>query len=223
MKKLLYIFLTVLIVACSSDDSSNDGDNNNSNNVDYFFELEIGGEIFRVQGNTEDEASTPISLTDWVLYNKCVGNTDGVEFSITDITRDNFISGQNMNFGILFENAQLGDNIGYTGFLNPGFYIEQYLNSIGAIYNPLLFVENTTMSYLDGEINNVVGKISNINLTDLGTPPTVNSATGNIIYGETIKGSYEGILYFLSSPPAPDANYDIAVPIKVAFNAVRLL
>ena len=34
-----------------------------------------------------------------------------------------------MNFGIMFENAQLGDNIGYTGFLNPGFYIEQYLNS----------------------------------------------------------------------------------------------
>mgnify|MGYP000002666045 FL=1 len=222
MKKLLYLLLTVLIVACSDEDGSNDGDNNNSNNVDYFFEVEIGGEIFRVQGNTEDQASIPFAYSDWLLYNKCVGSTDGVEFSITDITRDNFISGQNMNFGIMFENAQLGDNIGYTGFLNPGFYIEQYLNSIGAIYNPLLFVENTTMSYLDGEINNVVGKISNINLTDLGTPPTVNSATGNIIYGETIKGTYDGILYFLSSPPAPGANYDIAVPIRVAFNAVRL-
>ncbi len=78
------------------------------------------------------------------------------------------------------------------------------------------------MPFIDAEINNVVGKISNINLIDLGTPPTVNSATGNIIYGETIKGSYEGILYFLSSSPAPDANYDIAVPNRVAFNAVRL-
>ena len=102
MKKLLYLFLTVLIVGCSGDDGGNDGDNNNSNNVDYFFEVEIGGEIFRVQGNTEDEASTPINLTDWFLYNKCFGSTDGVEFSITDITRDNFISGQNMNFGIVF-------------------------------------------------------------------------------------------------------------------------
>ena len=29
MKKLLYLFLTVLIVACSGEDGSNDGDNNN--------------------------------------------------------------------------------------------------------------------------------------------------------------------------------------------------
>ena len=29
MKKLIYLFLTVLIVGCSSDDSNNDGDNNN--------------------------------------------------------------------------------------------------------------------------------------------------------------------------------------------------
>jgi len=29
MKKLLYLFLTVLIVGCSGDDSNNDGDNNN--------------------------------------------------------------------------------------------------------------------------------------------------------------------------------------------------
>jgi hypothetical protein len=32
MKKLIYLFLTVLIVACSSDDSNNDGDNNNDVN-----------------------------------------------------------------------------------------------------------------------------------------------------------------------------------------------
>ena len=32
MKKLIYLFLTVLIVACSSDDNNNDGDNNNNNN-----------------------------------------------------------------------------------------------------------------------------------------------------------------------------------------------
>ena len=38
MKKLIYLFLTVLIVGCSSEDGGNDGDNNNSNNVDYFFE-----------------------------------------------------------------------------------------------------------------------------------------------------------------------------------------
>jgi len=30
MKKLLYLFLTVLIVGCSGEDNNNDGDNNQS-------------------------------------------------------------------------------------------------------------------------------------------------------------------------------------------------
>ena len=44
MKKLTYLFLALLIVACSSDDS-------NSNSIDYFFEVEFGGVINRVEGN----------------------------------------------------------------------------------------------------------------------------------------------------------------------------
>jgi hypothetical protein len=32
MKKLIYLFLTVLIIACSSEDSNNDGNNNNDVN-----------------------------------------------------------------------------------------------------------------------------------------------------------------------------------------------
>jgi hypothetical protein len=216
MKKLLYIFLTVLIVGCSGEDGGNDGDNNNSNNVDYFFEVEFGGVINRVEGNTAEAI-----LNDWIYFNKCSGTTAGVLFSISDITRDTFISGQNMSINMGFENAQLGANNGNLGLfpINAEFYIEQYLNSLGVTANTQ-FVENKPMSFLDGYYE--LGKISNINLTDLGTPSTVNSATGNIIYGETIKGTYEGILYFLSSPPAPGANYDIAVPIRVAFNAVRL-
>ena len=58
MKKLLYLFLTVLIVACSGEDSNNSNNNsNNSNNVDYFFEVEFGGVINRVQGNTSNTNS----------------------------------------------------------------------------------------------------------------------------------------------------------------------
>jgi|TARA_B110000914_G_scaffold183290_1_gene166221 hypothetical protein len=216
MKKLLYIFLTVLIVGCSGENGDNNNTSNNSNNVDYFFEVEFGGVINRVEGNTAEAI-----LNDWIYFNKCSGTTAGVLFSISDITRDTFISGQNMSINMGFENAQLGANNGNLGLfpINAEFYIEQYLNSLGVTANTQ-FVENKPMSFLDGYYE--LGKISNINLTDLGTPSTVNSATGNIIYGETIKGTYEGILYFLSSPPAPGANYDIAVPIRVAFNAVRL-
>ena len=47
MKKLTYLFLALIIVACSSDDEGG----NNSNSIDYFFEVEFGGVINRVEGN----------------------------------------------------------------------------------------------------------------------------------------------------------------------------
>mgnify|MGYP000095881452 FL=1 len=215
MKKLLYIFLAVLIVGCSGENGDNNNTSNNSNNVDYFFEVEFGGVINRVEGNTAEAI-----LNDWIYFNKCSGTTAGVLFSISDITRDTFISGQNMSINMGFENAQLGANNGNLGLfpINAEFYIEQYLNSLGVTANTQ-FVENKPMSFLDGYYE--LGKISNINLTDLGTPQRVNYDTGSIIYGETIKGTYEGVLYFLSSPPGPGANYDIAVPIRIEFNAVR--
>jgi hypothetical protein len=103
MKKLLYIFLAVLIVGCSGENGDNNNTSNNSNNVDYFFEVEFGGVINRVEGNTAEAI-----LNDWIYFNKCSGTTAGVLFSISDITRDTFISGQNMSINMGFENAQLG-------------------------------------------------------------------------------------------------------------------
>ena len=38
MKKLLYLFLTVLIVACSSEDNNNDGDNNNQSSCPIYLD-----------------------------------------------------------------------------------------------------------------------------------------------------------------------------------------
>ena len=83
MKKLLYLFLTVLIVSCSSSDDNNNSNNNsnNSNNVDYFFEVEFGGVINRVQGNTSNTNS-------FLAINKCyaaTGNQWGGFLSISDI------------------------------------------------------------------------------------------------------------------------------------------
>ena len=47
MKKLTYLLLALIILACSDD---NEG-GNNSNSIDYFFEVEFGGVINRVEGN----------------------------------------------------------------------------------------------------------------------------------------------------------------------------
>jgi hypothetical protein len=109
MKKLLYLFLTVLIVACSGEDSNNSNNNsNNSNNVDYFFEVEFGGVINRVQGN--------ISTTNnFITKNKCytaIVPQWATSLSISDITDVSYVSGQTMNLFLVLDDAQLGSNKG---------------------------------------------------------------------------------------------------------------
>ena len=61
---------------------------------------------------------------------------------------------------INFDNAQLGNNSGNM-LIFDGFYINKYLQSIGV--NDSKFVENI------GDGFGQRGKISNINITDLGT------------------------------------------------------
>jgi hypothetical protein len=212
MKKLIYLFLTILIVACSGDSDDSGNSSNNLDGVDYFFEVELGGVINRVEGNSSYEfPNTPPYITG----NVCIGSTAGVILSITDITGEDYVSGQNMRIDITFDNAQLGSN---NGSLNPfalGFYITEYLESLG-VGDGLLqgFVENEPMSFNDGQSE--MNKISNINITDLGTPPTQNVVT--VVVTGTIKGTYEGILYFSSFF---GEDYDIPVPIRIEFNAAR--
>ena len=215
MKKGIYIFLTVLIVACgNSDDSGNSS--NNLDGVDYFFEVELGGVINRVEGNSSYEfPNTPPYITG----NVCIGSTASVNLSITDITGEDYVSGQNMRIEMFFDNAQLGTNNGNLGNfpLVAGFYITEYLESLGIDQTAYVidsFVENGPISWTDGQSER--GKISNINITDLGTPPTQN--VGTIVVTGTIKGTYESILYFSSSY---GLDYDIPVPIRIEFNAVR--
>ena len=201
MKKLLYIFLTVLIVACSSEDSNNSNNNsNNSNNVDYFFEVEFGGVINRVQGNTSN-------LNSFLQKNKChsvIVPQWAISLSISDITDVSYISGQTMNLFLILDDAQLGSNTGRISQLS-GSYIVDYLEDLGALAS---FKENGT-----GE----TGVITNINVTDLGTQPT--STNTGLDYGETLKATYEGVLYFYNL----DTNqYDIPAPIRIEFNAVRI-
>jgi len=205
MKKLLYLFLTVLIVACSGEDSNNSNNNsNNSNNVDYFFEVEFGGVINRVQGN--------ISTTNnFITKNKCytaIVPQWATSLSISDITDVSYVSGQTMELFLILDDAQLGSNTGRIGQLY-GNYIDDYLISIGSYGSAgagTFFKENGT-----GD----TGVITNILVTDLGTQPIGNG----IDYGETLKATYEGVLYFLN---IETNQYDIPAPIRIEFNAVRI-
>ena len=109
-----------------------------------------------------------------------------------------------MNLFLILDDAQLGSNTGRISQLS-GSYIVDYLEDLGALAS---FKENGT-----GE----TGVITNINVTDLGTQPT--SINTGFDYGETLKATYEGVLYFYNL----DTNqYDIPAPIRIEFNAVRI-
>ena len=211
MKKLL-LFSALLIVACGSDDTGNSS--NNSDGVDYFFEVEFGGIINRVESNSSYELF--VELPSWLYGNQCYGSTASVTLSISDITGEDYVSGQNMSIAMSFDNAQLGTNNGSLGNFpfSAGFYITEYLESLGITSTFNGFVENEPMSWSDGQSER--NKISNINITDLGTSSTINA--GVVIATGTINGTYEGILYFSSGGGAA---YDIPVPIRIEFNAVR--
>ena len=119
MKKLIYLFLTVLIVACSGEDGSNSNNNsNNSNNVDYFFEVEFGGVINRVEGNTSNRNS-------FLIKNKCytgIAPQWATSLSISDITDVSYVSGQTMNLFLVLDDAQLGSNTGRISQLSGSYF-----------------------------------------------------------------------------------------------------
>jgi len=208
MKKIFYLASTILCFAfCGCEESS-------SNNVDYFFEVEIGGVINMAQGVTSGSL-----YGEHYYINRCIGTTSGATLSISDITSDTYVSGQNMNISIIFDNGQLGSNTGNLGSfpLDAGFYINDYLESLGV--SPIFgFVENGPATFTEGQPFR--NEISNINITDLGTAATPIPGTNppEVSFGETVKASYEGILYFSN---VNNYDYDIPVPIRIEFNAVR--
>ena len=203
MKKLLYLFLTVLIVACSGEDSNNSNNNsNNSNNVDYFFEVEFGGVINRVQGN--------ISTTNnFITKNKCytaIVPQWATSLSISDITDVSYVSGQTMNLFLVLDDAQLGSNTGRISQLS-GSYISDYLISIGSLPG----TGANFKEYGTGDM----GVITNINVTDLGTQP-INTG---VDFGETLKATYQGVLYFYNQDTG---EFDLPEPLRIEFSAVRI-
>jgi hypothetical protein len=204
MKKLLYLLFAITLLGCGSND-----DDSPSNNGDYFFEVEFAGVINRVQGNTSTGLSG--SFIPWLNgRNQCYGNIGSVVLSISDITAENYVSGQNMEITMSFDNTQLGSNNGRLNIFD-GFYIEEYLESIGA--NSSQFVENI------GDGFSQRGKISNINITDLGIAGNLTVNGTSTTNSQTIKGSYEKVVYFRS---INTGDYDIPVPIRIEFSAVRL-
>jgi hypothetical protein len=214
MKKLL-LLSALLIFACSSDDSSETNDN--VPNGQYFFEIEIGNEVHRIQGiNSEMYTNGQNSCSAFLNQ-----GTQGVTFRLSDTSAIDYVSGQPLQIFFYIENPQVGsNNTGRIEFLaNSGSFLYNYAEQNNFNFTGSSFVENTPMNAVDAIVDGVVGKISNITLSSIGTPPTVVTSND----GNNISGSYEGVLYFIPNGwTSSETNHDIPVAIKISFSAVRI-
>ena len=216
MKKLL-LLSALLIFACSSDSEGNDDNLNGGNN--YFFEIIFGGETHRVEGNS-------ISIIEQV-WSSCFLNraqasyfngTLDITCRIEDITCDTYISGQYLHVGLIIDNPQLGNNQGRIVFQDSPF-IQDYenLNNINLSSNQF-YVENNPMNVSEASQNGLLNLITDINITDLGTSPS----SFNVFDGATVKGSYNGVLYYNDTSNFNNTELVVPVPISISFEALRV-
>ncbi len=133
MKKLIYLFLTVLIVGCSSEDSNNqdnnDGDNNNNSNCEYVLNT------LPVTNTTNDSAT----------FNGIISIDNNCEFPITE---QGFVYATEVQPTI--EDAKI--NVNGTDVTttienlepNTTYYVRTFLtNSLGEFYgNEVNFITN---------------------------------------------------------------------------------
>ena len=217
MKKLL-LLSAILIFACSSDDSSDMNDNLNGGN-NYFFEIIFGDETHRVEGNS-------ISIIEQVGSSCFLNRAQASYFNgtlditcrIEDITCNTYISGQYLHVGLIIDNPQLGNNQGRIVFRDTPF-LQDYenLNNINLSSNQF-YVENNPMNVSEASQNGLLNLITDINITDLGTSPS----SFNLYDGATVKGSYNGVLYYNDTSNFNNTELVVPVPISISFEAFRI-
>ncbi len=216
MKKLL-LLSAMLIFACGSDSEGNNDNLNGVNN--YFFEIIFGGETHRVEGNS-------ISIIEQVGSSCFLNRAQASYFNgtlditcrIEDITCNTYISGQYLHVGLIIDNPQLGNNQGRIVFRETPFFQDyENLNNINLSSNQF-YVENNPMNVSEASQNGLLNLITDINITDLGTSPS----SFNIYDGATVKGSYNGVLYYNDTSNFNNTELVVPVPISISFEAFRI-
>jgi hypothetical protein len=216
MKNLLYLFLAVTIVACSGggdDDSNSNGSNN------FFFEIIFGDETHRVEGNS---ISIIEQMSTACFFNRAQASYFNGALEVTcrieDFTCDTYISGQYLQVGLIIDNPQLGNNQGRIVFRDTPF-LQDYenLNNINLSSNQF-YVENNPMNISEASQNGLLNLITDINITDLGTSPS----SFNLYDGATVKGSYNGVLYYNDTSNFNNTELVVPVPISISFEAFRI-
>ena len=213
MKKLL-LLSALFIFACSSDDS-NDNNGNNVPDGQYFFEIEFAGETHRIQGPSEMLLSGSNSVISQISGGDII-----ISFRLNDITAPDYVSGQPISFTMIIENPQLGNNNGSI-ILGATSYMQEYAaqNNISVDFQASFFVENSP-NLTASNASGLLRKVSNISITDLGTPPSSPIVSD----GQNVKGSYQGTLYFRDDDDLDNggsSQFSVAIPLSISFSALR--
>ena len=210
--------LFFLFFGCTTDDNEIDS---NNQNIQYSFEIEFGGEIHKIAGGFSDY----FDFSQSTIQNHSLANLSqgvlGLGFQLNDIAATDYISGQPLYFILRIENPQIGsNNIGQLQ-INSRPYTDDYANAKGIFsthFSSSEYVENSSMNYTDAYNNNLIGKLTNISLSNLGSSPSIGTADG-----ENVQGSYEGILYYRGKGQVTtEPLFNTPVPIKITFSAVRM-
>jgi hypothetical protein len=234
MKKLILLLAFVSILySCSNGgnaSSSNNNGNSSNGNVDYYFKIKINGVEHKVQGNTSG-----FSIGNINSYqnnpNECravVGTTTQLFFIIADITKSNYVSGQNLLLYLHIPNCHVGLNQAIVTISSP--VLDAFTSSSGG--SSYYWVENSglycTTTFCQGyPLLSTYNQKITLNITDMGTPTQynpVNPSVNYYNYGNTFKGSFNGPIYFQTGPigGAGSVNFNIPMQLSMEFEAYRI-
>lgn len=218
MKKIIFILAVVsYLYSCSNGGNVSSSNNNNSSNgnVDYYFKIKINGVEHKIQGNTSDLGGYNPNVC-----SANIGTTTVLTFIIADVTRPNYVSGQNLQVQVHIPNCHVGLNQA-TIYINNSPVLDSFHVNSGTtgfyawVENSGLYCINTNNcpSYLSSYTNKIT-----LNVTDMGTP-----AQG-LLYGNTFKGSYNNTVYFTNgavSVNTQNINFNIPMQFSIDFEAYR--
>jgi hypothetical protein len=220
-KSILFLTIASLFLSCSNSDSS--GGSNSAGNVDYFFNININGVEHKVQGNTSGFGT--VSYGSYMLNpNSCqaqISTTSVLQFKIADITKPNFVSGQNLFITIYIPNCHIGQNQAMVNINTSPVYdsFRSNLPLFNGSVNWMYFQQNSGIY----NSNNTTSNYITVNITDMGTSPNATSPYG---YGNTFKGNFTGTVYFPSTSSMVGAqtnyNHNIPMQLDISFSAYRI-
>ena len=222
-KSILFLTIASLFLSCSNSDSDSSGGVNSAGNVDYFFNININGVEHKVQGNTSG-FGTGISGNNYGLNpNTCqatISTTSVLQFKIADITKPNFVSGQNLFITIYIPNCHIGQNQAMVN-INTSPVYDSFRSNLPINNGSVMYFQQNSGIYIGGAgTSNYI----TVNITDMGT--SFNSSTLPYSYGNTFKGNLTGPVYFPSTSSMvggqTNYNYNIPMQLDMSFSAYRI-